>query len=114
MNPDIKRAWVEALRSGEYEQCYDALSDGKGFCCLGVLCELAVKQGVIRHPTYNGEHGVKYGGSQSTIPASVAGWAEMGIYQQLIHKDQNFRISLLNDGLKLSFSEISDLIESQL
>lgn len=34
--------WVEALRSGEYKQCRGALhKPGDGFCCLGVLCDLA-------------------------------------------------------------------------
>lgn len=45
--PRIK-AWVEALRSGEYAQGKYALTavneDGKmGYCCLGVACELAVR-----------------------------------------------------------------------
>jgi hypothetical protein len=36
MNPELKAKWVEALRSGKYEQCRRALHDGVGFCCLGV------------------------------------------------------------------------------
>lgn len=31
-----KEIWLKALRSGEYEQCTGRLSDGTGFCCLGV------------------------------------------------------------------------------
>jgi len=30
------KAWTEALRSGEYEQCTGQLHDGTGFCCIGV------------------------------------------------------------------------------
>lgn len=45
MNPEIKRQWLEALRSGEYKQGQQALKKktAKGelqYCCLGVLCEL--------------------------------------------------------------------------
>lgn len=40
----IKR-WVKALRSGEYEQTQGELKDNYGFCCLGVLCDLAAKDG---------------------------------------------------------------------
>ncbi len=41
MDAELKTKWVEALRSGEYEQGIMYLRrDGK-HCCLGVLCELA-------------------------------------------------------------------------
>ena len=36
-----RKAWVKALRSGEYEQASGALFNGKGHCCLGVLCRVA-------------------------------------------------------------------------
>ena len=35
----IKKRWVEALRSGDYEQGKGYLQE-EGFCCLGVLCDL--------------------------------------------------------------------------
>lgn len=35
------RLWVAALRSGEYPQDVGALRTAKGFCCLGVACEVA-------------------------------------------------------------------------
>jgi hypothetical protein len=37
MNPIIKEGWIDALRSGEYEQEDGTLKGEKGFCCLGVL-----------------------------------------------------------------------------
>ena len=44
MNPKIKLRWLNALRSGEYQQGrYALLRDVNGkeeFCCLGVLCDL--------------------------------------------------------------------------
>lgn len=33
----IKTKWLEALRSGEYEQGRGILHDGSGYCCLGIL-----------------------------------------------------------------------------
>lgn len=41
MNPEVKQKWVRALRSGEYNQTQGALQDRKGFCCLGVLCDIS-------------------------------------------------------------------------
>lgn len=40
MKADLKAKWIDALRSGKYEQGRGALlNDGK-YCCLGVLCEV--------------------------------------------------------------------------
>lgn len=36
-----RRKWVEALRSGKYAQTRDNLRDDRGFCCLGVLADVA-------------------------------------------------------------------------
>jgi hypothetical protein len=47
MNPEIKASWVEALRSEEYKQGANALHRNGTFCCLGVLCDLAEKAGVV-------------------------------------------------------------------
>lgn len=51
MNPEIKALWLKALRSGEYQQTACSLkglnADNKiGYCCLGVLTDLAVKAGI--------------------------------------------------------------------
>ena len=41
----LKKAWVEALRSGKYKQGRLALYDkhNESYCCLGVLCKVAGK-----------------------------------------------------------------------
>lgn len=40
MDAALKAKWVEALRSGEYPQTTHYLKDHRGYCCLGVLCEI--------------------------------------------------------------------------
>lgn len=52
MNPEVKKKWLNALRSGAYEQVTGALCKIKneeviGYCCLGVLAEIAVQDDVI-------------------------------------------------------------------
>lgn len=37
---EARRLWVEALRSGEYEQGRTWLRENDRYCCLGVACEL--------------------------------------------------------------------------
>ena len=41
MNKRIKKAWVKALRSGEYKQGNGQLCRNDRFCCLGVLYDIA-------------------------------------------------------------------------
>ena len=70
MNPEVKSKWVTALRSGKYKQGTGqlALENGDGstaFCCLGVLCDLAVKEGKIEE--FNPESGYQ--------PNEVGEWA---------------------------------------
>lgn len=49
MKKEIADKWIAALESGEYKQGQNVLRSDDGFyCCLGVLCELAVKEGVIK------------------------------------------------------------------
>lgn len=53
-NTENMAKWAEALESGEYEQGRNHLAiigedteSGKTFyCCLGVACEVAIKNGV--------------------------------------------------------------------
>lgn len=51
MDARIKKLWVDALRSGEYNQVkgqmrghYDGNGYGGGYCCLAVLCDIHAKE----------------------------------------------------------------------
>lgn len=48
MDKELKAKWIEALRSGKYQQTRAQLyrehataTDPAGYCCLGVLCKVA-------------------------------------------------------------------------
>ena len=52
MKQEVAEKWVAALRSGEYQQtqqtlCVNDEQGTRGFCCLGVLCDMFAKE----HPT---------------------------------------------------------------
>lgn len=123
MNPEIKSKWVAALRSGEYKQGKGVLSDGKEFCCLGVLCDLAVKEGGVltigvdtSMPDELDETSVIYDGYQFDLPPSVMGWAGLDASNPKIQApgdEGKAYISDVNDG-GTSFEEIADLIEKEL
>lgn len=117
MKPEIKTKWVAALRSGEYKQGTRQLSWGDGsFCCLGVLTDLAVKEGVGEW----GEHGTDKDGEfdpcDATLPPEVGEWAGVDGDPAVVGTQINRPIQLwrLNDHHNRSFTELADLIEEQL
>jgi hypothetical protein len=84
LNTEVIQRWVDALESGDYKQGDGALSrklnnGHRRYCCLGVLCELAVEEGVISEsrPVPEYPNSFQYGldGNLSTLPAEVRDWA---------------------------------------
>ena len=91
LKPAVKQLWLEGLRSGEFEQCSGKLSNGVGYCCLGVLSELAHREGVLTRevqtstykPVFGSEDdrrtetSIHYGGyaASNYLPREVADWA---------------------------------------
>ena len=90
MDAELKKQWVEALRSGEYEQVRVELRNEKGYCCLGVLTELI-------NPDVDWEDW------ETRIDYEPVKEALGGL--------QPSRFWHLNDDLRYSFEEIADWIE---
>lgn len=123
MNPEVKALWLEALRSGRYDQGVGNLKagdpDNPAYCCLGVLCELAANAGVIPPGKRIEEdpHNTNYyfQGENEFLPDEVMTWANLdsnnGAYQDdaeiwLVDQcltDQN------DNGMP--FTHLADLIE---
>jgi hypothetical protein len=107
MDPGIRARWVAALRSGEYPQAHQQLRDGDGRCCLGVLCELAVEDGVIA-PPYMGGGAWVYDGADTDLPETVWRWAGLDSGNP---EAGEFTLIELNDDEHWDFAEIADAIE---
>lgn len=115
MKPEIRRRWVDALRSGEYKQARNTLRKGESFCCLGVLCDL-VRDEV--EGEWSGDlFAMLESGKQSNVnpPQSVVRYAGIRNDDPLVEfKNKQYCLTALNDTEKLSFAQIADLIEAQL
>jgi hypothetical protein len=116
MNQDIKRLWIDALRSGNYQQGRGQLRSGDRYCCLGVLCELAVAANVVGNVEGNDCGFYYYDGDGSILPISVIEWA--GLFSnnpEVTYDDDGKRTGLaqLND-MGRTFDQIADLIERNL
>ena len=121
MRREIARRWVEALRSGEYAQTKGRLQrvvpgdhgEPEGFCCLGVLCELAVADGVIPPAIRSDLLGTgMYGkiGVNSTLPDEVQEWAGVEVADPRLEPTQT-TASDLNDNEGKTFEELAEAIK---
>ena len=110
MNKDIKKKWIEALRSGEYKQAQHQLRDGDCFCCLGVLCDIHSRETGVEW-----DNGF-YERNQTHLPLLVIIWAGLG--SENVYLSDNSCLTDYNDGSMFvdtkNFAEIADIIEAQL
>lgn len=113
MKKKIMKKWVEALRSGEFEQGESYLDRNGKYCCLGVLCALAVNEGVVRvsESAYTGTYDYGDCRMDGSLPKEVMKWSEiktdMGV---LASSGGKTSLATMNDQ-GVSFKEISRIIE---
>lgn len=113
MSPEVKQLWLDALRSGKYQQTTEVLHDDEGFCCLGVLTDLYRQEcggEWVEKNDYYDFVDVNHCVETDILPWAVVNWS--GLKDQVPHLADNY-ISNLNDR-GMSFAEIADLIEKQL
>jgi hypothetical protein len=120
MNTEIAEKWATSLESGKYTQGIGALQQNNKHCCLGVLCELAVTEGIIQPPTLDIDGIYRYGSCQTwsteTLPDEVIEWAEMNSNEGIIDTniDDRHYVSLIemnDDGI--SFKKIAEKIRER-
>lgn len=136
----VKDQWVKDLRSGEFEQGSNNLrrtvDEGEYYCCLGVLCQQAVRAGAIPAPElhdrgvyaylddeYDGDNRVtgESFNQECSLPRKVAEWAGLplekdGMGEDVVILPRNGEMGEVtaigaNDGMSLTFVQIADLIE---
>lgn len=109
MKQEIAEIWIEALESERFKQGTGQLRhDDDTYCCLGVLCQLAVENGVIEEPELNseGDHYL-YARSNAFLPPEVMDWSGM----KSDNGDLGYRsLVALNDGDGFNFSQIAKTI----
>lgn len=82
MRQDIKDRWLAALESGDYPKTIGNLKDKYGYCCLGVLCDLAAAEGIGTWEKVNSfDFAFKSASGTDTalLPKAVADWAEISV-----------------------------------
>lgn len=134
--PEIKKLWVDALRSGLYKQGHNDLLDAEGgYCCLGVLVtELDNEIIRLRDDPYgycsvvlpDGKTVASAGGvlPEELLPqiyGQVENKHNLQAYKNPFVRicnvdgdDAEYMLSELNDDVKFTFNQIADVIEEQL
>jgi hypothetical protein len=123
----IISTWLKALRGQlptKYKKVTGSLckvtSTGKvkGHCCLGVLCDLAAKAGIIPMPDFklgwDVNYDMLYDGRTTDLSYTVLQWAGLnGSCGEFINsKGNDTSLAAYNDKGK-SFKQIADIIESK-
>ena len=135
MNPEVKQKWIDALRSGDYEQGSEKLRSVSGYCCLGVLCDIYSREhdtqwefrGYDELSDETNPHPMDYwyfDGHSEFLPESVMNWAGLKTHNPSVRVDieDNFgddnsfytdEIANVNDS-GYTFNDLSKIIEQQL
>lgn len=92
MDAKVKSKWVEALRSGKYQQGRGALAlDEDHLCCIGVgFCVVRPNDDVNKS------------------------WTDEAAFALGLHPDQRDHLVILNDNEGSTFDQIADYIEANL
>jgi hypothetical protein len=116
MNPEIRARWCAALRSGNYRQGQKMLRAGDSYCCLGVLCDLAVRAGILGEPVLlttgdEDEQWWYYDSRCDYLPGAVKEWAGLpDSNPEVRFRGEKTWLAEINDS-GCTFAEIADVID---
>lgn len=104
--------WVEALRSGKYQQITGALHDNGGFCCLGVACDISEVGAWEAEQGWNGNYYIIGDEVDDTLlPTPVRDWLGLA-NNDASTPDGKLKLWRLNDD-GTPFEQIADIIEAE-
>lgn len=120
MKPEIKEKWLIALRSNEYKQGKDWLRSNVGgvirYCCLGVLCDLYIKETGIGEWQGKGNSSSIFVSGEvveaKELPTEVQEWSGISDRIGYIHDQFHYNLSLATKNDESSdFEKVIVLIE---
>ncbi len=124
MNPEVKKLWTAALRSGEFKQGSNVLRSldpetrSYRHCCLGVLCELHQRE-TSNGTWITGNYVTRHNESSSVkLTLTVAKWAGLDDVNpnltDLTDGDKKYSASHWNDFNGATFDQIADMLDRSL
>lgn len=131
MNPEVKAKWLAKLRDPETKQTKGCLKNTQGMCCLGVLCDIYIKETGegewvdLDGVNFNFEYDLET--DRLLLPYRVRNWSglpQVDGFNTLSFEHSRINtitrgingsvpVTALNDG-HYNFAEIADIIEKEL
>ena len=108
MDFELKQKWLDALRSGEYQQGQNYLCNDSKYCCLGVLAEI------------NGDLAPSEKESIKIVDRKYSGVPLEATFPSELMKKYGLKdthcqqLMSLNDYDRFTFEQIADYIEETL
>lgn len=118
----LVKKWITALRSKKYKQTTGELKNSEsGYCCLGVLCEVAIENGfkIKRNDPKKKPTGYTYRGQLfDSLPPTIL-QTFLGLNAELGNGDLDIntladKLVEMNDNKKWSFRSIATYIEKKI
>jgi predicted transcriptional regulator len=123
MKKKIADKWIAALKSGNYKQGKYRLHSGDCFCALGVLCDVAEKEGIAERKILNTRANILVGyyvkdnnpdviqfASYAELDDGMLKWSGIKDSRATL-ADKTQSVANLNDNEDKSFEEIADFIK---
>lgn len=107
MKKDIAYKWIDALESDEYKQTQGYLKTDNGFCCLGVLCDLYLKEHGKEWSEGRLPHLYTIDEAEAGLPQSVMDWSGV---QTNLGVLPHGTLTMINDSAE-DFSEVINQIK---
>lgn len=122
VNRERMKLWIDALRSGGYDQGHGQLRCNGSWCCLGVAIDVAMQHGVDvpvetipdreAHLLAEETRGYLYDGQSGHLPVQVRDWYGLNERNPMMGFDELFTSATsANDCAGKTFEEIADALE---
>lgn len=111
MNPEVKKKWIDALRSGNYEQGRGTLIEEntdktRQYCCLGVLADIIAPEKIASK--------LRPGHSYLTVDGAHAVLTPEVCQRAGLSYEIQDELTMFNDTKRRSFKWIAAYIERYL
>ncbi len=77
MKKEVLFAWIKAMESGKYPFARGKLRSDKGYCPLGILCDISKQGEWVMSERDTEKVYYNYCGQVNYLPNEVADWAEL-------------------------------------
>ena len=105
-----RKKWTDALRSGDYEQTHEVLNQNGKMCCLGVACDLYMKEhGGEWTPSISLPGAYTFADQATVAPKMVMEWLGLKSHNGVYH---DMRCLAEDNDMGKTFDQIADIIDS--